>query len=153
LSPIFTPDGQLLYLHQWPGFGDSMQVVDLAKRKLLGPVPTPTDPNQNAPFGWLVTNAYAGGIASTSPVSPDGLRLYSASTDGVVVMRIPDLKVIARLGRGFDASEVWISGDGKTIYATSADGKTLLVAAADGTKEMNLTLPDMAGGFIASEHG
>lgn len=153
LSPIFTPDGQLLYLHQWPGFGDSMQVIDLAKRKLLGPVATPTDPSQNGPFAWLITNAYAGGVASTVPVSPDGLSLYSATKDGVVVMRIPDLKVIAKLGRGFNASEVWISGDGKTIYATSEDGKTLLTAAADGSKELKVTLPDLAGGFIASEHG
>jgi DNA-binding beta-propeller fold protein YncE len=153
LSPIFTPDGQLLYLHQWSGFGDSMQVIDLTKRKLLGPVPTPTDPNQNGPFGWLITNAYAGGIASTVPVSPDGLRLYSATNDGVVVLRIPDLKVIATLGRGFDADEVWVSGDGKTIYATSMDGKSVLVAAADGSKVVKATLPDLAGGFIASEHG
>ena len=153
LSPIFTPDGQLLYLHQWPGFGDSMQVVDLAKRKLLGPVATPTDPSKDGPFAWLIANAYAGGVASTVPVSPDGLRLYSASTDGVLVMRIPDLKVIAKLGHGFNASEVWISGDGKTIYATSEDGKTLLTLSGDGSKEAKVTLPDLAGGFIASEHG
>lgn len=153
LSPIFTPDGQLLYLHQWPGFGDSMQVIDLAKRKLLGPVATPTDASQNGPFAWLITNVYAGGVASTMPVSPDGLRLYSATTDGVVVMRIPDLKVIAKLGHGFNAGEVWISGDGTTIYATSEDGKTFLTVSADGSKEVKVTLPDLAGGFIASEHG
>ena len=153
LSPIFTPDGQLLYLHQGPGFGDTMQVVDLAKRKLLGPVPTPTDPGQNGPFAWLITNAYAGGVASTVPVSPDGLSLYSATENGIVVMRIPDLKVVARLARGFNASEVWVSGDGKTIYAFSKDGKTLLTVADDGSEEVKVTLPDLAGGFIASEHG
>ena len=109
LSPIFTPDGQLLNLHQWPGFGDTMQVVDLSKRKLLGPVPTPTDPNQNGPFAWLITNAYAGGVASTVPISPDGLKLYSATDDGVMVLRIPDLKPLARLAAGFKASEVVLS--------------------------------------------
>ena len=92
-------------------------------------------------------------MASTVPVSPDGLRLYSATADGVVVMRIPDLKVIARLGRGFNANEVWISGDGKTIYATSEDGKTLLTLSADGSKAVRVTLPDLTDGFIASEHG
>ncbi|MDP9246046.1 MAG: hypothetical protein M3O64_05265, partial [Chloroflexota bacterium] len=40
LAPIFTPDGQLLYLHQYPGFGDFMQAVDLRTHALLGPVPT-----------------------------------------------------------------------------------------------------------------
>jgi WD40 repeat protein len=153
LSPIFTLDGQLLYLHQLPGFGDTMQVVDLAKRKLLGPVSTPTNPNQSGPFAWLITNAYAGGVASTVPVSPDGLKLYSATSDGVIVLRIPDLKPIAKLAAGFNANEVWISGDGQTIYATSEDGKTLLVMHADGSNQRKVNLPDLGGGFIASEHG
>lgn len=153
LSPIFTPDGQLLYLHQWPGFGDTMQVVDLTKRKLLGPVPTPVDPNQNGPFAWLITNAYAGGVASTVPISPDGLKLYSATDDGVMVLRIPDLKPLARLAAGFKANEVWISGDGQTIYAVSDDGKTLLVMHADGSHQHSVSLPVPGGGFIASEHG
>jgi WD40 repeat protein len=153
LSPIFTPDGQLLYLHQLPGFGDTMQVVDLTKRKLLGPVPTPTNPEQGGPFAWLITNAYAGRVASTVPVSPDGLKLYSATSDGVIVLRIPDLKPIAKLAAGFNANEVWISGDGQTIYATSEDGKTLLVMNANGSNQRKVNLPDLSGGFIASEHG
>jgi len=61
LSPIFTPDGRLLYLHQSPGFGDTMQVVDLTHRRLLGPVPTPTDLGQSGPFGGLITDAHAAG--------------------------------------------------------------------------------------------
>jgi WD40 repeat protein len=153
LSPIFTPDGQLLYLHQSLGFGDTMQVVDLTTRRLLGPVPTPTNPNQNGPFGWLITNAYAGGFASTVPVSPDGLTLYSATSTGVMVLRVPDLKPVAKLGPGFNANEVWISGDGQTIYATSNDGKTLMVMRADGSSQHTVNLPYFAGGFVASEHG
>lgn len=153
LSPIFTPDGQLLYLHQWPGFGDTMQVIDLAKRKLLGPVATPTKPEQSGPFAWLVTNAYAGGVASTVPISPDGLKLYSATDDGVIVLRIPDLKPLAKLASGFKANEVWISGDGQTIYAISEDHKTVLVMRVDGSNQRSVNLPNLAGGFIASEHG
>lgn len=153
LSPIFTPDGQLLYLHQSPGFGDTMQVVDLTTRRLLGAVATPTNPSQNGPFGWLITNAYAGGVASTVPVSPDGLTLYSATSSGVMALRIPDLKPIAKLATGFNANEVWISGDGQTIYATSEDGKTLLVMRADGSNQHTIKLLDFAGGFVASEHG
>jgi hypothetical protein len=153
LSPIFTPDGQLLYLHQLPGFGDTMQVIDLANRKLLGPLPTPTNTNQNGPFAWLITNAYAGAVASTVPVSPDGLELYSATNDGVLVLRIPDLRPLAKLDAGFSANEVWVSGDGQTIYATSEDGKTLRVMHADGSHERSVSLPSLGGGFIASEHG
>jgi hypothetical protein len=155
LSPIFTPDGQLLYLHgQWPGLGDSLQVVDLTTRKLLGPVATPINVDQSGPFAWLITNAYAGGVASTVPISPDGLRLYSTTDyDGVMVLRVPDLKPIAKLAPGFKASEVWVSGDGRTVYATSDDGKHLLVMGADGSHQNSMTLPDVSGGFVASEHG
>jgi hypothetical protein len=151
LSPIFTPDGQLLYLHQSPGFGDTMQVVDLANRKLLGPVATPTNTEQNGPLAWLITNAYAGWVATTVPISPDGLRLYSATNDGVMVLRIPDLKPLAKLAGDFAANEVWISGNGRIVYATSADGKSLLVV--EGKNQHKVSLPDMSGGFIASEHG
>lgn len=153
LSPIFTPDGQLLYLHQWPSFGDSMQVVNLTTRKLLGPVPTPTKVDQGGPFAWLITDAYAGGVASTVPISPDGLKLYSATDDGVMVLRVPDLKPMAKLAPGFKADEVWVSGDGRTIYAISDDGKHLLVMGDDGSHQKTVTLPDGAGGFVASEHG
>lgn len=153
LSPIFTPDGQLLYLHQWPGFGDMMQVVDLANRRLLGPVPTPTKPDHGGPFAGLMTHAYAGFVASTVPVSPDGLKLYSATDDGVMVLRIPDLKPIAKLAAGLKASEVWISGDGQTIYATADDSKHLVVMRADGSEQKSVTLPSAGGRFIASEHG
>lgn len=153
LSPIFTPDGRLLYLHQWPGFGDSMQVVDLATRRLLGPVATPSDVDKAGPFAWLAGNAYAGGVASTVPVSPDGLRLYSATGDGIVVLRIPDLKPLARLTAGVRCDEVWISGDGRTLYATADDGSKLVVMHEDGSGVHTVSLPARAGGFLASEHG
>jgi WD40 repeat protein len=153
LSPIFTPDGQLLYLHQWPGFGDAMQVVDLRTGKLLGPVPMPTNLDQGGPLAWLFTNVYAGGVASTIPVSPDGLKLYSATDNGVMVLRVPDLKPLARLAPGLSLSEVWISGDGHTIYATSSDGNSLVVMSDDGGHQKSVTLPGPASGFVASEHG
>jgi hypothetical protein len=153
LSPIFTPDGQLLYLHQWPGFGDSMQVVDLARQKVLGPVPTPTRLDQSGPFAWLITSAYAGGVASTVPISPDGLKLYVAQDHGVMVLRVPDLKPLAALAPAFPADEVWVSGDGGTLYAISADRKYVLAMGDDGRHQTTATLPNQALGFIASEHG
>jgi hypothetical protein len=153
LSPIFTPDGHLLYLHQVPGFGDTMQVIDLARQKLLGPVPTPTKLDQSGPFAWLIKDAYAGGVPSTVPLSPDGLKLYVAQGHGVMVLRVPDLKPLALLAPAFPANEVWVSGDGRTIYATSTDGKHLLVMGDDGSNQNTVTFADPTNGFVASEHG
>ena len=150
LSPIFTPDGQLMYL-QSPEPGSSMQVVDLANHRRLGPILVPSSLDQPGPLGWLFPTVYAGKVASTMPVSPDGLRLYAATEDGVVVLRIPDLKPLRKLWPGFKAGEVWISGDGNTIFATSDDGKQLAVSDADGRSVAFVTLPTVTG-FVASEH-
>jgi len=151
IAPIFTPDGQLLYLHQYPAFGDQMQVVDLRNQALLGPVRTPQKLNDPGPFAWLFPVAYAGGTPSTIPVSPDGLRLYTCGTgDGVTVLRIPDLKPLAKLASGMDMSEVWISGDGRTVYGMD-QGKGLVIIAPDGSAK-RVDLRD-AGSFLASEHG
>lgn len=153
LSPIFTPDGQLLYLHQLPAFGDVMQVVDLRSHALLGPVPTPTKIEQPGPFSWLFgTTAQAGGVASTVPVAPDGSKLYAAATDGVTVLRIPDLKPVAKLAPGLNINEVWISGDGRTVFATD-NGTGLYVLPEAGGAPIPVTLPAQIGGFVASEHG
>lgn len=153
LSPIFTPDGQLLYLHQPAGFGDQMQVVDLKVRRILGPVPTPTKLGDRGPFSWLVQVANAGGTASTQPISPDGLRLYSDTNDGVTVMRVPDLQPIAKLAPGVSIGEIWISGDGRTVYASTSDRKGIVVAQDDGSGARVVPLSVEVGGFIASERG
>lgn len=153
LSPMFTPDGQLLYLHQPGDFGDTMQVVDLRTRQLLGPVPTPTKLGAPGPFSWLAPIAYAGGVASTVPISPDGLRLYTDTSDGIVVLRVPDLKPITKLAPGMSINEIWISGDGRTVFATSGDRKSLVIARDDGVGVKVVPLPAESGGFIASEHG
>ncbi|HEV2249043.1 MAG TPA: hypothetical protein VGT60_00855 [Candidatus Limnocylindria bacterium] len=152
LAPIFTPDGQLLYLHQYPAFGDLMQVIDLRSHALLGPVPTPTKVDQPGPFSWLFPVAYAGGTPSTVPVSPDGLRIYSVASDGIAVLRVPDLKPIGTLAAGRHLSEAWISGDGRTVYATDQD-RGLFIVAEGGGAPITITFPVQVGGFIASEHG
>jgi hypothetical protein len=153
LAPIFTPDGQLLYLHQYPAFGDFMQVVDLRAHTLLGPVPTPTKTDQPGPFSWLFPAVHAGGTPSTVPVSPDGLKLYPEANDGVTVLRVPDLKPIAKLGQGLKVNEVWISGDGKTVFATDG-GKGLFVMREDGSgSPITFSAPLQIDRFIASEHG
>jgi hypothetical protein len=152
LAPIFTPDGQLLYLHQYPDFGDFMQVVDLRTRALLGPVPTPSKVDDPGPFSWLFPIAYAGGTPSTVPVSPDGLRIYSVANVGITVLRVPDLKPVAKLATGLHLSEAWISGNGKTVYATD-QGKGLYIMADGGGAPITVTLPLPIDRFIASEHG
>jgi WD40 repeat protein len=153
LSPIFTPDGQLLYLHQPPAFTDQIQVIDLKTRQLLGPVPTPNKVGDAGPFSWLMPIAYAGGVASTVPISPDGLRLYSETSDGVVVLRVPDLRPLTKLAPGRAVGEIWISGDGRTVFASSSDRKSLVIARDDGSDVKVVPLPAESGGFIASEHG
>ena len=152
LSPIFTPDGQLLYLQQVPAFGEFMQVVDLKSRVLLGPVPVPVKVEDRGPFGWLLGTASAGGVASTVPIAPDGSKLYAATGKGVAILRVPDLKLIARLADGLNLNEVWVSGDGRTLFATD-NGKGLYVIPEGGGTPIPITLPDQIGGFIASEHG
>lgn len=152
LAPIFTPDGRLLYLHQYPAFGDFMQVVDLRSHALVGPVRTPTKTDEPGPFSWLFTVAYAGGTPSTVPISPDGLKLYAQANDGITVLRVPDLKPSAKLAGGVtDLNEVWVSGDGKTVYATGK-GRLYVIPEAGGTPIV-VVLPNEVGGFIASEHG
>jgi hypothetical protein len=152
LAPIFTPDGQLLYLHQYPAFGDLMQVVDLRSRALLGPAPTPKKIEEPGLFSWLLPAAYAGGTPSTVPMSPDGLRLYAQASDGITVLRVPDLKPVAKLASGINVNEVWISGDGKTVYATDAS-RGLYVIPDGGGAPIVVKLPSLIGGFVASEHG
>jgi len=151
LAPIFTPDGQLLYLHQYASFGDTMQVVDLASHALVGPVRTPllSDPG---PFAWLFPVVYAGGTPSTVPMSPDGLKLYSVANTGITTLGVPDLKPLARLAPDIAFSEVWVSGDGKTLFG-STNGKAVLVIPEAGGPPIKVDLPDQAGYFLSPEHG
>lgn len=149
LSPIFTPDGQLVYLRG----GTTMRVVDVATRTLVGPATTPRKIEDPGPFSWLFTQASAGYVASTIPISPDGTKLYVSGSDGITVLRVPDLKPIAKLASGLNLGEVWISGDGKTVYATDA-GKGLYMMPESGGGPISVTLPGQFGGyFIASERG
>ena len=152
LSPIFTPDGKRLYLHQWPGFGDRMTMIDLATRKLYGPASVPQEAGLPGPFAGLITDAHAGGVASTVPLSPDGLELYSATPTGILVLRVPDLTSLAKLAPGSSFSEVWVSGDGSLLYAITEDGRSVTVMHSDGSEPHLIHLPGPAT-FIASEHG
>ena len=149
LSPIFTPDGHLVYLRA----ETTMRVLDVASRRVSGPVAIPRKIDEPAPFSWLFTQAAAGYIASTMPLSPDGTKMYVSGPGGITVLRIPELKPMATLAPGVALGELWISGDGRTVYATDA-GHGLYVIPEAGGAPITLTLPGQAGGyFVASEHG
>jgi len=65
------------------------------------------------------------------------------------VLRIPDLKLIAQLTPGLDLSEVWVSGDGKTLYATGSKSELYVIPEGGGAP---IAVP-VNGTFFASEHG
>ncbi len=148
-SPIFTPDGQLVYVRG----STRISAVDVATRRVVGPAAAPATPDAPGPFSWLFGQANAGYIASTVPISPDGTKLYFSDGGGIKVLRIPDLKLIRQLASGLNLAEVWVSGDGKTVFATDA-GHSLYVIPESGGSPVIVTLPGQNGGyFIASEHG
>ena len=67
------------------------------------------------------------------------------------MLRVPDLAVLTTLAPGIGTSEVWISGDGRTVYAI--DGQRFTIASDDGGSVKKIDLPKPNGSFIASEHG
>ena len=151
-SPVFTPDGQILFVLE----GQRIQAIDLHSQRLMGPVQI-SMPNRSGVFSSIaslfVTDAEAGWVASTVPIAPDGHSLYLAGSDGIRVLRIPDLTVIARLAPGVKANEIWVSGDGRTLFATTNDAHRLAVIDVDGGGTRSTNLPGNAGGFLSSEHG
>jgi len=144
-APIFTPDGQLVYLRSQSG----LRVFDVRSRAVLGPVPAPKTTNDPGPFSWLFGQANAGYIAPTIPVSPDGTKLYWSGSGGIDVLRVPDLKLIRQLAPGLELNEVWVAGDGKTLYATGAKNELYVIPESGGAP---ITVP-VNGTFFASEHG
>lgn len=151
-SPLFTPDGLILYVLE----GQSIQAIDLHRQTLVGPAQISMHDGRGGLSliaSLFVTDAEAGWVASTVPIAPDGLKLYLAGSDGIMVLRIPDLKVITRLAPGLKAAEIWVSGDGRTLFATSDDGHSLVVIKADGSGTKSISLSTVVGGFLSSEHG
>jgi hypothetical protein len=59
--------------------------------------------------------------------------------------------VLTTLAPGIGTSDVWISGDGRTVYAI--DDQRFVIASDDGGGVKKIDLPKPNGSFIASEHG
>jgi len=146
-SPIYSPDGTKLYLHDI--FSETVTVVDLESRKVGDPVKitVPASLAQKL-AGWFVTEAEAGGIADTQPISPDGSLLYLAEPNGLVVMSTRSMTPTQVLLYGRKVTDVWVSGDGAHVYAL-VDGRLAILADRRAPVEANVS----AGGFLSAAHG
>lgn len=151
VSPVFSPDGNTLYLHE--GGTGALHVIDLLHQKIIRSTKVATaDTN---PVAWLasllVTDAYAGGIPRTAAVSPDGVWLYAVGAfqapGGVTLVHLPDLAVKGRWLPDVSLKSVWVSADGRTIYLLE-NGDQLRVLRTDGSVVAKLALPANTDSFI-----
>jgi len=153
VSPVFSPDGNTLYLHE--GGTGTLHVVDLVHQSIVKStnVTAAADPN---PLGWLgsllVAEVDAGGIPRTAALSPDGNWLYAVGAfgarGGVSLVHLPDLSVKGRWLPGVVPASVWVSADGQTIDVLTQNGDELRVLRTDGSQVARLTLPANTSGFI-----
>jgi hypothetical protein len=151
VSPVFSPDGNTLYLHE--GGTGALHVIDLIHQTIVKSTKVATaDTNPLALLGsLLVMPAYAGGIDRTAAVSPDGTWLYAigdfGAPGGVSLVHLPDLAVKGRWLPDVSFNSVWVSADGRTIYLLG-NGDELRVLRADGSQVAKLSLPANTFGFI-----
>lgn len=151
VSPVFSPDGNTLYLHE--GGTGALHVVDLLHQKIV--TSTKAAAVDSNPLAWLgsllVAPAYAGGIDRTAAVSPDGTWLYAigdfGAPGGVSLVHLPDLAVKGRWLPDVSFNSVWVSADGRTIYLLG-NGDELRVLRPDGSQVAKLSLPANTFGFI-----
>jgi hypothetical protein len=151
VSPVFSPDGNTLYLHE--GGTGALHAIDLIHRTIAKSAKVASaDPN---PLAWLaslfVTDAYAGGISRTAAVSPDDTWLYAvgefSAPGGVTLVHLPELAVRGRWLPDVSLKSVWVSADGRTIYLLE-NGDQLRVLRTDGSLVAKLALPAYADVFI-----
>jgi hypothetical protein len=151
VSPVFSPDGNTLYLHE--GGTGALHMVDLVHQTIVTSTKVATvDTN---PLAWLgsllAAPAYAGGIDRTAAVSPDGAWLYAigdfGARGGVSLVHLPDLAVKGRWLPDVSFNSVWVSADGRTIYLLG-NADELRVLRADGSQVAKLSLPANTFGFI-----
>jgi hypothetical protein len=150
VSPVFSPDGNTLYLHE--GGTGALHAVDLVHQKIKSAKVATADMN---PLAWLgsllVTDAYAGHISRTVAVSPDGAWLYAVGAfgapRGMTLVHLPDLAVKGRWLPDVSLDSVWVSADGQTIYLLE-NGDQLRVLRSDGVQVAKLALPANVDTFI-----
>ena len=151
VSPVFSPDGNTLYLHE--GGTGALHVIDLVHQRIVKSTKVATA-NIN-PLAWLgsllVTDAYAGAIDRTAAVSPDGTWLYAVrdfgGPGGVSLVHLPDIAVKSRWLPDVSLKSVWVSADGQTVYLLENNDQ-LRVLRTDGSQVAKLSLPAYTDGFI-----
>ena len=147
VSPVFSPDGNTLYLHD--GGTGALQVVDLVQKKIIRS--TKVASASSNPLAWLgsllVTDAYAGHITRTVAVAPDGNWLYAVRSGGVTLVHLPDLPVKGRWLPAASFDSVWVSADGQSIYLLES-GDHLRVLRADGSEVAKVALPANVDTFV-----
>ncbi|TME44524.1 MAG: hypothetical protein E6I60_16655 [Chloroflexi bacterium] len=152
VSPVFSGDGKMLYLHE--GGTGQLHAIDLVQRKIV--TSTKVASAGTNPLAWLrsllVTDAYAGGIPRTAAVSPDGKWLYAVGAfgarGGVAIVHLPDLALKGRWLPDVSLNSVWVSADGQTIYLLTEHGDQVRVVGADASQIATLSLPANTSGFI-----
>lgn len=152
LSPVFSPDGSMLYLQE-PGTG-RITVLDLQQRKIVRSA-TVNAPTAFNPLPWLANHlfppAYAGGIARTAVISPDGSSLYVTGAFG---MGIDIWAVHTRdLSRSGDwklngGGSLWLSGDGRVLYALNNGGDQLSILQFDSGSVTTKKLTGLGYDFL-----
>jgi hypothetical protein len=151
VSPVFSPDGNTLYLHE--GGTGSLHVIDLVHQRIVKSTKVANaDFNALAWLGsFLVTDAYAGSIDRTAAVSPDGTWLYAVrdfgGPGGVSLVHLPDLGVQGRWLPDVSLKSVWVSADGQTVYLLE-NGDQLRILRTDGVQVAKLALPANVDTFI-----
>ncbi len=151
VSPVFSLDGNTLYLHE--GGTGSLHVIDLVHQRIVKSTKVATaDFNALAWLGsLLVTDAYAGAIDRTAAVSPDGTWLYAVrdfgGPGGVSLVHLPDIAVKSRWLPDVSLKSVWVSADGQTVYLLENNDQ-LRVLRTDGSQVAKLSLPAYTDGFI-----
>lgn len=151
VSPVFSPDGTTLYLHE--GGSGALHAIDLVHKTVLKS--TKVAAADTNPLAWLgsllVTSSSAGGIPRTAAVSPDGNWLYAVGAfgapGGLSLVHLPDLSVKGRWLPDVSPDSVWVSADGRTIYLLG-NGDVLRLLHTDGSQVAKLSLPANTFGFI-----
>jgi DNA-binding beta-propeller fold protein YncE len=152
LSPVFSPDGSMLYVQE-PGTG-RITSVDLHRRKILRSE-TVNAPTALNPLHWLADHvfppAYAGGIPRTAVISADGNYLYVTGgfgkPTGIGAVRLRDFSVAGewKLEGG---GSLWLSADGRTLYALNNGGDQLSILHFDSGAVATKKLPGLGYDFL-----
>ncbi len=125
---LFAPGGAVMFAAD-PAKGELLR-VDLESGSITGTLLLPHAPAINHPE-----------IASAA-LSPDGKYLYMADgrgEGGLFTIRTADLQVIAGTLDAVHLRDIWISGDGQSVYALDANNEVFVVNAA-GTRRAAVTI-------------